>query len=158
MMPLNRKSFERDARGKTFKDVSGGDDVPFAAALEFFASEERVRRMEESELHHGRPALAGVIVEFEEQEEIRSFFEARQPRDTVRFRQAVGIMTRIVMIEQGWEKTGIKGSLGTRSASYSETQGVNTGGLSKWFARSERYRPAENTEGRQAWDRRNLKG
>lgn len=157
-MPLNRKSFEEDARGKTFKDVSGVSSVPFEIALEFFASDERVRRMKESELHHGRPALAGVIVEFEEQNEIRSYFETRQPRDTVRFRQAVGIMTRIVMIEQGWEKTGIKGSLGTRSASSSDTQGVNSGGLSKWFARSERYRPSGDSEDRQAWDRRNLKG
>ena len=157
-MPMSRETFQKDTRGRTFSDVSENKGVPFDSALTFFQDQNRIRRMIESELHHGRPALAGVIIEFEELPEVREFFESHDPRQTIRFRQAVGIMTRIVMLENGWEKTGIKGSLGTRGSTTGESPGSNSGGLSKWFSRTERYRPAEGSADREAWDRRNMKG
>ena len=155
---LNRKVFQGDARGRTFSDVSQNRDVPFDAAIRFFRDPSRVRRMMESELHHNRPALAGVIIEFEELDVISTFFENQNPRDTIRFRQAVGIMVRIVMLDHGWEKTGVKGSMGTRGPATGESRGMNSGGLSKWFSRTERYRPAPEAEERETWDRRCKKG
>jgi len=157
-MPINRETFQDDSRGRTFSDVSENQGIPFDAAIAFFKDKTRIRRMIESELHHGRPALSGVIIEFEELPEVREFFESHEPRQTIRFRQAVGVMTRIVMLDQGWEKTGIKGSMGTRSTALSDSRGTNSGGLSKWFSRTERYRPAEDSADREAWDRRNMKG
>ena len=157
-MRLKREAFKGDPRGRTFNDISENEEVPFKEAIVFFQDSSRIRRMMEAELHHSRPALAGVIVEFEEIPEIRAYFESHEPRETIRFRQAVGILTRMVMTNNKWEKTGIKGSLGTRSAALSDAQGTNSGGLSRWFSRTERYRPSEGTVDREAWDRRNMKG
>lgn len=155
---LTREAFAGDKRGRTFTDVLENKEVPFDSALRFFRHSDRLRRMMESEMHHARPALAGVILDFEDVPEVRAYFEAHGPRDTVRFRQSVGILVRMLMIQAGWEKTGIKGSLGTRSPTGSTAGGANKGGLSKWFSRSERYRPVEGNSDRPVWDRRNMKG
>jgi len=40
-------------------------EQPFDEVLEFFNNEDRQRRMEESEMHHDRPPLAGVVRELE---------------------------------------------------------------------------------------------
>ncbi len=99
--------------------------------------------MEEAETHHDRPALAGVVRELESQPAIDAFLATAQPRYAKRFRQAVGVLVRMVMEARGWRKTGRKGSLGVRTKADPKTNSAgaahNTGGLAFWFLRAERY-------------------
>jgi hypothetical protein len=101
--------------------------------------------MEESEIHHDRPALGGVVRELESRPAIDRFLASQHPRRTKRLRQAVGVLVRIIMERRGWRKTGRRGSLGVRAtvARGTATPGAyhNTGGLAFWFLRAERYEP-----------------
>jgi hypothetical protein len=127
--------------------VLNDPEQPFDDVLAFFNDSERQRRMEESEIHHDRPALAGVVRELEAQPSIDAFLSSKHPRRTKRLRQAVGVVVRIIMEQRGWGKTGRKGSLGVRAkvAKGTATPGAyhNTGGLAFWFLRAERYRPID---------------
>jgi hypothetical protein len=103
--------------------------------------------MEESEVHHNRPPLAGVVRELESVTEIDRFLAMQHPRRTKRLRQAVGVVVRMIMETRGWKRTGKKGSLGVRAARahHSAKPGAyhNTGGLAFWFLRAERYELAD---------------
>ena len=139
---ITRKGFLEDPQGRTFSDVLDDPEQPFDDVLAFFSDPERQRRMEDSEVHHDRPALAGVVREFESQLPVDRFLGSQDPRRTKRLRQAVGVVVRIVMEQRGWKKTGKKGSLGLR-APVAKGAGAgachNTGGLAYWFLRAERY-------------------
>ena len=114
--------FRQDAQGRRYADVlrlPGFDHV-----LAFFDDRGRQRRMIESEQHHDRPALAGVVKELEPDERIKKLYEGLSAKEAIRFRQAVGVIVRIVMAKHDWNPTRIRGSLK---------------GLSKWFTRTERY-------------------
>jgi hypothetical protein len=138
--------FNSDKQGRSFADVARSATMPWSSTLQFFDDPERQRRMIESEVHHDRPALAGVIREFEATPPISAYLSATDGHETMRFRQAVGVLVRIVMEAQCWGVTGRKGSLGTRTkvAPGTTTPGAyrNTGGLSLWFTRAERYERA----------------
>lgn len=141
---ITRHDFLADRQGRTFSDVLNDREQPFADVFEFFSDEARQRRMEESEIHHDRPPLAGVVRELESQSRIHDFLSAPHPQRTKRFRQAVGVVVRMIMERRGWKKTGKKGSLGVRKeASGAKGDGPchNSGGLSLWFLRAERYEP-----------------
>jgi hypothetical protein len=144
---ITRRDFLQDRQGRTFADVLDDPEQPLDAVLEFLNDEACQRRMEESEIHHDRPPLAGVVRELEAQPAIDHFLSTQHPRRTKRLRQAVGVVVRMVMERLGWEKTGKKGSLGVRAkvARGTTTAGAyhNTGGLAFWFLRGERY---ENPE------------
>ena len=101
-------------------------------------------RMEESEIHHDRAPLAGVVRELEAQPAINQYFAEVHARETQRLRQAIGVLVRIIMERRGWKKTGRKGSLGVRAESSPQLPAHNTGGLSLWFVRAERYRLEES--------------
>ncbi len=133
--------FSNDRQGRRFKDVLHDSRVNFKLVLDFFDNPNRQQRMIESELHHDRPPLAGVIKELEVQPDVNAFFRTNGSQTTRRFRQAVGVVVRIVMEQHGWKTTGRKGSLGSRKkATFGTTSpGVNEGGLSRWFTRAERY-------------------
>ena len=139
------EEFLQDRQGRTFADVADDFDSkqPFGGVLEFFNDEARQRRMEESEIHHDRPPLAGVVRELESQPAVDGFLASKHPRRTKRLRQAVGVVVRMIMQRRGWKKTGRKGSLGVRAvvAPRTPTAGAyhNTGGLAFWFLRAERY-------------------
>ena len=136
---ITRENFLDDAQGKTFRDVLDDPQQPFDAVLDFFQDANRQRRMEESELHHDRAPLAGVVRELEATPEIDRFLgEARVQRNT-RFRQAIGVLVRMIMERRGWKKTGRKGSLGTRVKGVAGKPAHNSGGLAFWFIRAERY-------------------
>jgi hypothetical protein len=145
---INRDDFRQDRQGRTFADVLGDAEQPFDQVLVFFNDPDRQRRMEESELHHNRPPLAGVVRELEAQADVDRFLASQHPRRTKRLRQAVGVVVRMIMERRGWRKTGKKGSLGVRAVRKhrSAKPGAyhNTGGLAFWFLRAERY---ERTEG-----------
>jgi hypothetical protein len=122
-------------------------EQPFDEVVAFFSDPERQRRMENSEIHHDRPALAGVVRELESLPAVDRFLATQDPRRTKRLRQAVGVVVRMVMQQRGWTKTGKKGSLGVRApvAKGTRTPGGyhNTGGLAFWFLRAERYARAD---------------
>src|SRR5690349_16248624 len=144
---MTRAAFLENRLGKAFSDVVNDPQQPFDEVLEFFNNEDRQRRMEESELHHDRPPLAGVVRELESLPEIDRFLATQHPRRAKRLRQAVGVVVRILMERRGWQTTGKKGSLGVRAvrAAHSTSPGSyhNTGGLAFWFLRAERYRRPE---------------
>jgi hypothetical protein len=146
---LSRHDFLQDRLGRTFADVLNDPEQPFDAVLEFFNDEDRQRRMEESEIHHDRAPLAGVVRELESQPSVDDFLSSKHPRRTKRLRQAVGVVVRMIMEHLGWKKTGKKGSLGVRAkiAPRTETPGAyhNTGGLAFWFLRAERYERVDGT-------------
>ena len=131
--------FLSDRQGRTFADIANDSEQPFDTVLEFFADPDRQRRMEEAELHHDRPPLAGVVRELETQPAIDAFLSGSQVRRNTRFRQAIGVVVRIVMERRGWRKTGRKGSLGVRAKRSTGSPAHNTGGLAFWFVRAERY-------------------
>jgi len=140
---ITRNEFLEDRQGRTFSDVLNDAEQPFDDVLAFFNDAERQRRMEDSEIHHDRPALSGVVRELESQPAIDRFLASEHPRRTKRLRQAVGVVVRIIMEQRGWRKTGRKGSLGVRVKvpKGTKTPGSyhNTGGLAFWFLRAERY-------------------
>jgi hypothetical protein len=136
---VKRDDFLEDRQGKTFADVLNDSDQPFDAVIDFFNDADRQRRMEESEIHHDRSPLAGVVRELESQPVIDQFLAGVHPRRTTRFRQAIGVLVRMIMERRGWQKTGKKGSLGVRAAATPKTANHNSGGLAFWFIRAERY-------------------
>ena len=140
---VTRDDFLEDRQGKTFADVVNDPDQPFDKVIELLSDVNRQRRMEESELHHDRSPLAGVIRELESETDIDAFLASAQVKRNTRFRQAVGVLVRMIMERRGWKKTGRKGSLGVRAAGATRTPAHNTGGLAFWFVRSERYERAE---------------
>ncbi len=142
-MLVTRQAFLEDRQGRTFADVLNDPDQPFDSVLAFFSDTDRQRRMEDAEIHHNRPPLAGVVRELESQSDLDRFLATQHPRRTKRLRQAVGVVVRIIMERRGWQKTGKKGSLGVRAARKPRSAAPgdyhNTGGLAFWFLRAERY-------------------
>jgi hypothetical protein len=140
---VTRDDFLGDPQGRTFADVVNDPEQPFDSVLEFFDDADRQRRMEESELHHDRAPLAGVVREFESQPTIDRFLTGMHVQRNTRFRQAIGVLVRMVMERRGWQKTGRKGSLGVRATGVARTPAHNTGGLAFWFVRAERYQRSD---------------
>jgi hypothetical protein len=111
--------------------------------------------MEESELHHDRAPLAGVVRELESQPAIDQFLSAVQNTRNKRLRQAIGVLVRMIMQRRGWAKTGRKGSLGVRATAAPRMPAHNTGGLAFWFIRAERYERKDGMPFRSVRDRCN---
>ena len=140
---ITPKIFLSDIQGRRFGDVANDPDQPFAAVLEFFNNDDRQRRMEESEIHHNRPPLAGVVRELESLPAIDRYLAEIHTQKSKRLRQAIGVVVRMIMLNRGWRNTGRKGSLGVRAAKKCSSPIHNTGGLAFWFIRAERYELAE---------------
>ena len=152
---VTRNTFLNDPQGRTFSDVINDPQYPFDEAIRFFDSADRQRRMEESELHHDRPPLAGVVRELESQQVIHDFLASGPVGGGRRFRQAIGVIVRMTMEGRGWQKTGRKGSLGVRTKqSESQSSRRNTGGLALWFIRAERYERRDSMAFKPAHDNR----
>ena len=150
---VTRNTFLQDRQGKKFADVLNDPEQPFDTVLEFFNDADRQRRMEESELHHDRSPLAGVVRELEAQPTIDGFLSVAHARRSTRLRQAIGVLVRIIMERRGWQKTGKKGSLGVRATEATRTPAHNTGGLAFWFMRAERYERVEGMPFRSVQER-----
>ena len=140
---ITAKEFLEDRQGRTFANVLSDVEFPFDEVFGFFNDESRQRRMEDSEIHHDRAPLAGVVREFEAHPTINRFLAGVHAQRTKRFRQAVGVLVRMIMERRGWQKTGRKGSLGVRATVTVDTPAHNTGGLAFWFLRAERYELGE---------------
>ncbi|MDP2325082.1 MAG: hypothetical protein Q8N51_13780 [Gammaproteobacteria bacterium] len=145
------QNFMADSQGRRFTDVVADSRIPFQHVVDFFNDPARRLRMEDSETHHDRPPLAGVIKEFELDPLVGQFLGGHDGHTTRRFRQAIGVLVRLHMESMGWVKKGEKGSLGRRIPVEpgTTTPGayVNQGGLSKWFTRAERYSKPTNVPG-----------
>ena len=150
---ITKKDFLDDRQGKTFADVANDAEYPFDATLEFFSDPDRQRRMEESETHHDRAPLAGVVRELESLAPINEFLSTFHAQRSQRLRQAIGVLVRMIMERRGWRKSGKKGSLGVRSARVAQTPNHNNGGLAFWFVRAERYELKEGMPFRTVRDR-----
>lgn len=144
MVQVTIEDFVRDSQGKKFVGVVQDTRLNFGRLVSFFSCEARQVRMEDAELHHDRPALAGVIKELESDEWFGKFFSNYDAHTTYRARQAIGVITRLIMEARGWHKTGTKGALGQRGKVDvgDTTPGAyqNKSGLSRWFTRAERYK------------------
>jgi hypothetical protein len=136
---VTREAFLEHPLGRTFADVAKDSGRLFEEVLSFFGSRDRQQRMEDAEIHHDRPPLAGVVRELESLPAVDRFLSGVHPRRSKRLRQAIGVVVRIIMEGRGWQKTGRKGSLGVRTPASSRQPGHNTGGLAFWFIRAERY-------------------
>ena len=137
---ITREAFLDDSHGRTYTDVVDDPEMPFETVLEFFSDADRQQRMEESEIHHDRPPLAGVVRELEAQPEIDRFLGEIHASRSKRLRQAIGVVVRMIMERRGWKRTGRKGSLGVRAPKTGAPSPLhNTGGLAFWFLRAERY-------------------
>lgn len=137
---ITREVFCEDSQGRTFADVLNDSDQPLNAVFTFFNDPDRQRRMEESETHHDRSPLAGVVRELEAEPGINAFLADVHANRSKRLRQCVGVIVRIIMQGRGWKKTGRQGSLGVRAAKTdAPSPAHNTGGLAFWFLRGERY-------------------
>ena len=151
-MAITIQRFQADKQGKRFSDVLNDTRIDFQVVIDFFNRPDIIRRMEDSEMHHDRPPLSGVIKEFEHHPVIHKFFTSEDGHTTTRFRQAVGVVVRMQMEDHHWEKTGKKGSLGTRAKTKpgTTTPGAyrNAHGLSIWFTRCERYARHDSPYGR----------
>ena len=141
---VTRDDFLKDRQGRTFADVLDDVEQPFDEVLAFFSDKGRQQRMEDAEIHHDRAPLAGVVRELESQPAIDAYFSGVHAQQTQRLRQAIGVLVRIIMERRGWKKTGKKGSLGVRAESSPQLPAHNTGGLSLWFVRAERYQLEES--------------
>lgn len=151
--PITLDDFLADRQGRTFVDVTNDSDQPFDEVLAFFSDADRQRRMEESEIHHDRAPLAGVVRELEAQPAIHRFLSDIHARRSQRLRQAIGVVVRMVMERRGWQKTGKKGSLGVRANRSPAMPSHNTGGLALWFVRAERYTHPDGMPYRSVIDR-----
>ena len=137
---ITTKQFLEHAQGRTFADVVDDPQKTFDAVLNFFSDADRQRRMEESEIHHDRSPLAGVVRELEAEPTINQFLSEVHTSRSNRLRQAIGVVVRIIMERRGWKKTGRKGSLGVRDAkTQTPSARHNSCGLAFWFIRGERY-------------------
>lgn len=150
---VTRSAFLQDRQGSKFADVVHDPELPFDSVLAFFNDADRQRRMEESEVHHDRAPLAGVVRELESLPEIDRFLAGIHARRSTRLRQAIGVLVRMIMERRGWQKTGKKGSLGVRAAQAKETPAHNSGGLAFWFVRAERYERADGMPFRSVQER-----
>ncbi len=148
-MTITIQDFQADQQGRKFSDVLSDPRIQFQVVIDYFNRPDVIRRMEESEMHHDRPPLAGVIKEFESIPLIDKFFANEDGHTTTRFRQAIGVVVRIQMENQGWKKKGTKGSLGARAKVKPGTKNPgayrNVRGLAAWFTRCERYEHKGNT-------------
>lgn len=139
---LSLADFQNHRQGRRFPDVVNDTRLDFHRWVEFFNDPARQQRLCDSEIDHLRPALAGVIRELENHPDFRPFLSGHDSSATKRARQAVGVLTGVVMEKLGWSKAGRKGALGHRAAPRATAEERHRrGSLSRWFSRAEHYHP-----------------
>jgi len=148
--PITVNSFLSDPRGAKFRQVVGDPRINnFQQWLDFFNDPEIQRRMMDAEIHYGRPALAGVICEMEQDRSspFKSFLASYDGHSTAAAHRAIGVIVLMAMERNGWRKSGkSRGSLGQRISTTPGTTGPgayrNASGLSLWFVSAQHYEPA----------------
>ena len=100
---VTRHDFLQDRQGNAFADFVNDPQTPFDTVLDFFGSEDRQRRMIESEIRDDRAPLAAVERELESQPSIRDFVSSKGPNSRKRLGQVVTVVVRMTMDRLGWE-------------------------------------------------------
>jgi hypothetical protein len=100
---VSRNDFLQDRQGRTLADVVNDPEQPFDTVLDFFSSEDRQRRMVDSEVRYKRGPLAAVLQELNSQPFIRDFLSSLDPSRRKRLGQAVTVVVRMIMDRLGWE-------------------------------------------------------
>jgi hypothetical protein len=111
----------QDPHGKRYGKVVQDNPEAWAEVEEQLTDPINVNRMEYAS-ESGEPALAGVVGPIEAPPHVRALLSTKSA-EADRFKQAIGVAVRLVMVLRGWSTTGRKGSLGR----------------SRWFTRAERY-------------------
>lgn len=111
----------QDPHGKRYGKVVEDNPEAWAEVVEQLSDPLNVNRMEYAS-ENGGPALAGVVGPIEAAPHVHALLSTRSA-EADRFKQAIGVAVRLVMVPRGWSTTGRKGSLGR----------------SRWFTRAERY-------------------
>jgi len=133
-MSLAELDLAKHPRLRWYENLKYEDQDLFDEVLEFFDDPGRVRRMKESEVHHDRPALYGVVRELRRLPSMARLADAER-KTRVRVAQFVGVVVGLVMEQEGWAGTGHKAALGDPS----------------FLQRGERYVPAKGYPGRELW-------
>ena len=111
-MNLSFNAFSIDPQGRTYADVIKGAPTALKEVLLILSNHDNQRRMEDSEIHQNRPALAGVVKIIEANNEVHKVMSGLNKNLAKRLRQATGVAVRIVMEGRDWKKTGRKGAVG----------------------------------------------
>ena len=77
---ITLEEFQADRHGKTFADILNDPNIPFDKVLQFFNDPARQQRMEDSEIHHDRAPLAGVVRELESLAAVRDVLQSLKRR------------------------------------------------------------------------------
>ena len=122
MSTISVSDFLADATGRCFVDVVNADPGLFDRIVDFCGDPGRRQRMLDA-VGEGRPALAGVVTELEQQ----PWFEAHMTAmpETRRLRQAIGVLVKVIVQDHGLRTTGRRGQLPG----------------SRWFGSAEMYLP-----------------
>jgi hypothetical protein len=148
-MPL-RNTFLDDSQGRRYTDVLSDPRYNFDQVLNFFDDERRQDILVMAEERFETAPLVGVVKEFESIPWINDFFRGNDGHTTTRFRQAVGVVVKVVMAQKGWHPIKQRAALGQRRhvAARTRTPGAyqNDTGISKWFTRAARYVKCDGVE------------
>lgn len=83
-----RKAFLEHPQGRTLTDVVNESKQPIDCVIEFFNSSDRQSCMEDSELHHDRSPLAGVLRDLESVPKLVVFWAWLNSSETAGFGQS----------------------------------------------------------------------
>ena len=136
-MNMTDDDFLAHKHGKWFWDLERGNSGIVREVLDFFQAPDRVRRMMESEVHHDRPALYGVVRELLHLPRLQTMelMEDAALRHRRRMAQFFGAVVKVVMEQHGWLPRGHKASLGKNGI----------------IRRGERYMPPKGYPDRGLW-------
>lgn len=141
MPTVSLTDFLKDGQGRRFADVANDPRVGWGQWIDWLNDKARQARLEMAEEHFDMPALAGVLRELEAEPFVRNYFAHRTPRQTLRVKQALGVLVRLHMEARGWHTTGIKGALGRRDSEYKESGPHNSSrSFSRFILSAERYK------------------
>ena len=127
---ISRKSFQDGPHGRRFLPVLDNPKVPAKQVVDLLNEPRILEGMAFVTKSIEYPALGAIVKELERVTEIAKYFAATPSRETLRFRQFVGMAVRLAMEGKGFRTTGRKGYIGT---------------ISGWFTRAEIFEPSSST-------------
>lgn len=120
---LSQDDFAADRHAARYRKEFELHSAAMQRLLQLLNAPDSERRLQDAELRHGLPALAGVVEDVERDAAIEAVL--RSGSDGYRFRQTVGVAVKLKMARLGWRTTGRKGTV--RRARY--------------FTKAEHYEP-----------------
>ena len=124
---LSTNSFQVAPHGRRFLPVAEDHKVPAKQVLDLLNDPRILEGMAFVTKSIDYPALGAIVKELEQNKEVAKYFGATASKNTLRFRQFVGMAVRLAMEEKGFRTTGKKGYIGS---------------ISKWFTRAEIFEPS----------------